>query len=682
DPKLWVALSCPVRNIEFDARTLDLLDTDHDGRIRRPEVIAATQWTARVLRDSSQIIKESPELPLDTIDERNDEGRAIIESARQILESLGKPGATTISVADASDTVRILSQTRFNGDGVITASSAADPETQQIIADIIACYGPKTDRGGQPGVDQPAIDQFFTDLRACAAWWDMAEASEQRDALFPLGDKTQPAWEAIQAVRPKIDDFFARAQLAAFDERAAAKLNASDSDLAALAPKDLSKAAQDIAALPLARVAPSAPLPLQAGLKPPWAPAVTRLNTEVITPLLGPGKTALTQTEWRSILARFEPFEKWFASKPASAVEKLGLPRIRQILASPARATLAELIQNDLAAAPRINAIEAVERLARFNRDIYTLINNFVTFADFYSRDRLATFQAGTLYLDGRSCELAIIITDVAKHSAIAALSKCFLVYCECTRKDSPEKRLICAAMTAGDSDYLIPGRNGVFVDRQGRDWDATIVKIVDNPISLKQAFWAPYKRIGRMFGEQIERIVSSVEKEVAGASAIQVPTGPAAKPVAPFDIAKMAGVFAAIGLAVGAIGTAIATIASRFVQLQWWQMPLVLLAALLLVSGPSVIIAWIKLRQRTLGPILDAAGWAVNGRVKITFRLGRVLTEVATLPPKSARSLDDPYEETSHFNWRRILAALVLAGAVAVGAWFTHRHFYPPPPP
>ena len=33
--------------------------------------------------------------------------------------------------------------------------------------------------------------------------------------------------------------------------------------------------------------------------------------------------------------------------------------------------------------------------------------------------------------------------------------------------------------ITNGDSDNLMVGRNGLFYDRKGRDWDATIAKIV-----------------------------------------------------------------------------------------------------------------------------------------------------------------------------------------------------------
>ena len=49
DQKLWAALSCPTRGLEFDEKTLDLIDTDKDGRIRAPEIIAAAKWATSTL---------------------------------------------------------------------------------------------------------------------------------------------------------------------------------------------------------------------------------------------------------------------------------------------------------------------------------------------------------------------------------------------------------------------------------------------------------------------------------------------------------------------------------------------------------------------------------------------------------------------------------------------------------
>ena len=102
------------------------------------------------------------------------------------------------------------------------------------------------------------------------------------------------------------------------------------------------------------------------------------------------------------------------------------------------------------------------------------------------------------------------------EHAALAGLSKAYLAYCDCTR-GADEKTTIVAAFTAGDVDNLMVGRNGVFYDRKNRDWDARITNIVENPISVRQAFWSPYKRLVRMVEEQVAKRAAAKEKESSG---------------------------------------------------------------------------------------------------------------------------------------------------------------------
>src|SRR5512137_2130997 len=78
DLKLWVALSCPTRGLEFDTRTLDLIDTDKDGRIRAPEILAATQWACRCLKNPDDLLKGAPALPLAAINDATAEGKQLL----------------------------------------------------------------------------------------------------------------------------------------------------------------------------------------------------------------------------------------------------------------------------------------------------------------------------------------------------------------------------------------------------------------------------------------------------------------------------------------------------------------------------------------------------------------------------------------------------------------------------
>jgi hypothetical protein len=131
------------------------------------------------------------------------------------------------------------------------------------------------------------------------------------------------------------------------------------------------------------------------------------------------------------------------------------------------------------------------------------------------------------------------------------------------------------------------------------------------------------------------------------------------------FDIAKFAGIFAAIGLAIGAIGTALAAVVSGVFGLTWWQIPLALVGLLLVISGPAMVIAYLKLRQRNLAPLLDANGWAVNTRAQINIPFGASLTSLAQLPPGAQRSLQDPFAEKKR-PWKLYLLLVVFIAAVA----------------
>ena len=669
DQKLWTALACPTKGLEFDTKTLAMIDSDGDGRIRVPEIVAAARWAAAQLKNPDDLVQGAAALPLAAINDESEEGKQLLASAKEILNNLGKPEAETISVADTADTAKIFAQTRFNGDGIVPADSADNETDSALIKDIIECLGAETDRSGKPGINQDKLDQFFEALKAHSEWREEGEA--QGASVLPLGDDTAAAFTALNAVRARVDDYFARCRLAAFDPRAGAALSRKEEEYAARAGETLSASGEEFAEFPLAKVEAGKPLPLGEGCNPAWAAEVAALRGAVIEPLLGKGKAELSDAEWSTIKTKFAPYETWLGKKAGAAVEKLGIARVRELLSGKGKEALTALIDQDKALEPEMNAIVAVERLIRYYRDLHDLLDNFVNFSDFYGRDSKAIFQAGTLYIDGRACDLCVRVDDPAKHGALASLSNAYLLYLDCTRRGSADKMTIAAAVTDGDADQLRIGRNGVFYDRKGQDWDATIAKIVEHPISIRQAIWSPYKRIARMIGDQIEKMAAAKDKAMSDKAAAGVQGAAASteagKPAAPapFDVAKFAGIFAAIGLALGALGTALAAVLTGFLSLVWWQMPLAIFGNMLIISGPSVVLAWLKLRRRNLGPILDANGWAVNSRVKINIPFGRSLTQMAQLPPGARRSLSDPYAE-KHSNawvWIFLVAFLLTTG-------------------
>ena len=680
DPKLWAVLSCPTTNIEFDARTLEFLDLDKDKRIKIAEVIAGLKWICALLKNPADLLKGEQTLPLGSINEANPEGERLLASARHILSNLGKKDAQAITVEDLADTQKIFAGTAFNGDGVVTFDVSDDAAAQALIKDIADCVGTVEDRSGIPGVSEPLLDKFLNAAVSYIAW--QKQARDNAATILFNGDATHQQAKYFSAVKAKIDDYFTRCQLAAFDANFAETGQHLEKEYLTLLKLNLAKDAPELREFPLAMVSSDEGLPLTERTNPSWNSEMVLFHDQVVLKLVGDIKR-LSEKDWIAIKARFAPYEAWQAQKAGSEVEKLGEARLQEIISSDIGTKLRGLIARDLALEPQFKAIECVEKLVRYYRYLHTLLNNFVVLKDFYSVKKRAVFQMGTLFMDSRSCVLCVKVDDIGKHSAMANSCFTYLVYCDCVRQASGEKMTIAAAFTDGDSEQLMPGRNGLFVDRKGNYWDATIVKIIDHPISIRQAFWSPYKRLGRFVHEQIEKFASSKDKAVsdsltagvadAGAKMEAAPTAAKAPPPAPFDVGKFAGIFAAIGLALAAIGSALASVVSGFMSLTWWQMPLAIIGILLVISGPSMILAAMRLRQRNLGAILDANGWAVNTRAQINMAFGRTLTRMAELPAGSVRFLDDPFAEKKS-NWRLYLIlaiiAMLLIGIVARPAY------------
>ena len=251
-------------------------------------------------------------------------------------------------------------------------------------------------------------------------------------------------------------------------------------------------------------------------------------------------------------------------------------------------------------------------------------------------------------------------------HGDMPKLSGMFLLYCKCTSKAKGETMDIVAVMTDGHTRDLRPGKNGLFYDLDGNDWDAVITKVVENPISVKDAFWTPYRKVARFVSDKIDKSAAdkdadSLAKLTAGADA--APAG--AKQ--PFDIAKFAGIAAAISLAVAGIGAVLVALGAAVKSLTWWQWLIIIAAVMLIISGPSCFIAWRKLRKRNLGPVLNANGWAINSRVLVNILFGKTLTSVAKYPKLK---LADPYKKRTPW-WRKCLYWLIALAIAAFGVGY-----------
>lgn len=733
DPKLWMALSCPIHGLEFNADTLKLLDTDNDGRIRAREVKEAAAWLCARLIHPSIISEPGTEVRLADLRDDTDEGRAIASALKIALKKFDKSDEDALSVTDIDDVLAEASGYAFNGDGIITLASveqgakdsaefAKMPEFLRLCMSVI---GAKRDASGLPGLDTELVKEAEGRAEAVEKWRESV-----KNANLPLAARTGDAWTLLQRLAPKFDDYFCRCKLAAYAPDTLAALN-EDARLQALAAGTEEAPASNLdpevlGALPLARVSASGELDLEKNINPVWA-ADTREFASLFSAGLAKGRI-LTAETWADIWKRFTEYATILKGKPTyplppEGAVRVSVPGLPELTEAPANApfgcaylpvapnealdglsdeqlgwlhdakneaAFAKLVKTD-EEAPPLASFQDLRKLALFHAHLYTFTMNFLSFMDFYDPSKKAIFQTGTLYLDSRGCMLSVPVEDIDAHARLADPSHLCLIYSDCTRKaaDGEEQKMtIASALTQGTLASLLDGRHGLFIDNYGKQWDSRIARIVHNPVSLREAIWSPYIRIANMISEQIQKFVASKEEDVtkmAGQAVTNAASGakPAEAPKAGFDFAKGAGIFAAVSVALSVVSAAFAYIASSLASLGWWW-PLALILVFVCISGPSVFLAWLKLRKRTLGPLLDASGWAVNKGAPINLAMGSSLTSVGKLPPNAICDLNDPYslpgkmlrKKWKHRFWWTVFL-LILA---AIGCFWLYVKFFGEP--
>ena len=665
DQKLWTVLSCPVKGLELDEKTLAMLDIDNDGKIRVNEVIEAADWLTSILKTNDLLFEQKGEINLNDINQETDNGKKIYASAKQILSNLGKDG-DVLTIADTADSMAIFAKTRFNGDGVITADSTDDADMKAVIENCIKTIGSTIDRSGADGVNADQIEAFYANCTDYDTW--------QKATTLPYGENTAAALAAYQAIKSKVDDYFLRCKLSAFDSNAEEQLNVAPSQFEAISSKNLTECGNEIAEYPLSKINTKGTLTLKIdAINPAWQAAFGTLKSVVFDADFAK-KDAITEADWQSVGAKFAPFIAWLDSKKGSLVESLGADVISNILKADRKADLLALVEQDKALESEANSINEVDKLLHLCRDFTTLLRNYVTLLDFYDRSKKAMFQAGTLYIDQRSCDLCIKVADMGKHNTMASFSGMYLLYCDCVSKTKSETMQIVAVMTSGEVNNLMVGKNAVFYDRNGLDWDATVTKIIENPISIRQAFWSPYRRISVWVENLINKRAAEKDAKMMEETTTKIAAKAPAdgeKPAAamPFDIAKFAGIFAAIGMALGMLGSALAAVAKGLSGFHWYEYLAIIVGIIVVISGPSMIMAWLKLRKRNLAPVLNANGWAVNADIMVNIIFGATLTKIASYPKLK---LKDPFAQKGIPVWRKILYLIIILLIVFCALYYT----------
>ena len=681
DEAHWVATNAPIRTINCDETFLGLLDSDSNGRITCQDMKGAVSWLLGSLRDYAAVAERSHKLQLSAINTDTYEGAKIRGAADKILSKLGQSDAGEVTLEQVRQIKTEVESMPVSEAGVVLPQATQDAEIQEFLGDVIAATGGAPHPSGTPGVGSVQLDQFIADAAAYTNWHDQGAIPGGMDKtqVMPFGVETATAFAILESVRGKIDQYFAQCEALALDEQFIRRMGWTESELQDIDFDDPAAIEEVLKKAPLAKANATRLLSFEDPVNPYYAETLERFRRIVAGPVLGDCGATLSAVQWTEIKSVFAAHQSWVQAKSGAAVEPLGRDKLQVYLDQRFAEAVRNLIAESTKTAFVLENIRLLERLILYQAFMIDLANNFVSLPHLYDPDSRAMFEMGALVMDGRRFNLAVRAEDRGQHAAVAKTSNMFVVYVEVAGREAGQAYEVAIPVTSGGKGNLCVGKRGVFRDIRGNEYDARVVHVIENPISYREALVSPFQRLGKLLTGKIESMTAAAEKKLDA----QVSTPP--NQIGPQGMAGgqaptqgsgllTGGLLMGGGVAVAALGSAVAYITKTLGGVPKLNIFLGILGAILLVLFPISIVAFLKLRRRDLSAILEGSGWGINSRMRLTHKLGRFFTEKPEYPKGS--------KGVRRVAWRLILAVFVLIAAVTCGSYVYRRYANVSQPP
>ncbi len=689
DEALWVATGAPLDQLQADPVLVRYLDHNQSGRVLTGELKAAIRWTLDVLTSLEGLGAGSDTVVLAHVNADHRDGARIHRSAGRMLESLGAADRTRISLQQIREVKARVSAQPVSEAGVVVPAAARDPEVSRFIAAIVEVTGGVQHPGGDQGIDEKTLETFLQEGRTYLEWRARAEQPGTRDEIMPMGDRTPAAYQALLAVRDKVEQYFALCDALTAVPGLETQVREAQDLLQAVDLSDLESLQDLLARAPLAVPTSTRTLELHAVTNPRFQEPVTAFFEQVVGPVLETSAARLPAEGWRRILKLFSPHQAWVEARPADRVARLGMDRLTRFLEPDLEKAVRALIAESRETALALEDIRLAEKLALFQANLMAIANNFVSFPSLYDPERRALFEQGTLVMDGRRFNLAVKVGDLKAHARMARTSEIFVLYVE-VRPGTPEAFKLAIPVTAGGKGNLCRGKRGVFQHVDGREYDAVVVDLIENPVSILEAMAAPFRKIGALITGKIESMTTEATKELeketqevvseveqtatravssgatgkeAGASGLREGGGQG-------SAAGVAGMAAGWGVAIAALGSSLAYVTKTLSSLSFLTIVGGIAGAVLAVILPASLVTAIRLRRRDLSAILEGSGWAINARMRLTWSQSRAFTR--TSGPGAVRLL----------VWRIAVWVVVVGAIAALGLLARHSMDTPQVPP
>lgn len=668
DPAHWLALSAPTRGVRSDPRFLELLDTNGEGIITHADVTTALAWFFSVFRSFEGLESGSSAINPDYFDAGNADGQRIRNTLNKIRQRESLVADSPIPLSAIQKSRREIMVQPMSSRGVVLPEAAEDPDIERMLNLAVSITGGVPHPSGRPGIDALALEQFTNQVRDYTVWKTAAS-----DDVYPLGENTEDAYHRHRKLIEKIDHFFALCNAAVFDERVQAKTYFDDTTLGELKDSSSSQIKDRLMNAPLALPNPRGVLRLDdANLY--YRRELENFRKTVVQPLIGDVGKEITFEQWMQIRDKLEPYEQWLTGRPQSAGALANVEAVERFIEPICIERVMRLLDSGSEEALEIEDIDLAERAALYQAHLLEFTNNFVSFPNLYHRKNRALFEMGSLIMDGRYFNLAVQVEDRGRHATVARNSGMYLMYMAVHEQPGQTKYEVAVPVTSGGKGNIAVGKHGIFVDLSGEEYDAEVIEVIENPVSFREALGAPFRRLGRLLSGKIEAATSeaqgNLDREFIGhlsrtqAQPAAATTSAGVSPQTPQNGSRSlsrGGLLLGGGVAIAAIGSALAYIINTLARLQWYEILIGLAAAAGAVLFPVAILIFVKLKHRDISAVVEASGWAMNGRMRLTRALSRSFTVRPAYPKgsKGTRSL-------ARKLWV-VAAAVLLLASVAV---------------
>jgi len=374
---------------------------------------------------------------------------------------------------------------------MVLPEAADSPDLCQYLKDILSSVGGEPHRTNhKTGVGLKNLEQFEHELDAYLNWTEQAALSKGQSvsSIMPLGDATPEAFEVLTRLETKLDDYFLRCDVARFGLEEASR----DRHESAEESTPTLKAQLDRA--PLASPNPKGFLTFEGLLNPAYEADLLAFRETVAAPLLGRRPQTLNATQWRELKQQFIAHRRWRAEQPDVTLGSIPAERLQRYRSiSDFAVQVRTLIEDSYRTSRDLEDLRQLERLLLYRVHLLSVARSFVSFTDLYDPGQRALFEMGTLCMEGRRFQFSVRVEERARHVRFSNASHLFVIYAEISGGDGGRLYEVAVPVTWGGKGNLQVGSLGLFVDRQGRELNARLVEVVENPIRVWPVLALPF---------------------------------------------------------------------------------------------------------------------------------------------------------------------------------------------